>query len=49
MPGLENAYVATAHGVLGVTLAPGTGAALREFIETGVRPAVLTPFGVTPG
>ncbi len=45
VPNLANAYVATAHGMLGVTLAPSTGAALREFIETGVRPAVLAPFG----
>ena len=45
VPDLENAYVATAHGMLGVTLAPGTASALRGFIASGVRPDVLAPFG----
>lgn len=45
VPSTDNAYVATAHGMLGVTLAPATAALLNEFIETGVRPAVLIPFG----
>jgi len=47
VPSLVNAYAATAHGMLGVTLAPSTGAALREYILTGVRPGVLAPFGFT--
>ena len=45
VPGLDNAYVATGHGMLGVTLAPATAAALAGFLGTGVRPGVLEPFG----
>jgi len=44
LPTARNAYVATGHGMLGVTLAPSTAAALREFIESGQRPGVLVPF-----
>ena len=43
--GVGNAYVATGHGMLGVTLAPGTAAALTELMTTGTRPPVLAPFG----
>lgn len=45
VPDLANAYVATGHGMLGVTLAPTTASALGAFIDTGERPAVLAPFG----
>jgi glycine/D-amino acid oxidase-like deaminating enzyme len=45
VPHLDNAFVATAHAMLGVTLAPATASALTDFIVTGVRPAVLAPFG----
>ena len=45
VPGVRNAYVATAHGMLGVTLAPTTASALTRFMTLGVRPAVLEPFG----
>jgi D-amino-acid dehydrogenase len=45
VPDLANAYVATGHGMLGVTLAPSTASALGAFIDTGERPAVLAPFG----
>jgi len=45
VPGTMNAYVATGHGMLGVTLAPSTASALRSFMETGERPGVLVPFG----
>ena len=44
LPHTENAYVATGHGMLGVTLGPATGDALAEFIATGSRPARLAPF-----
>jgi glycine/D-amino acid oxidase-like deaminating enzyme len=44
VPAVDNAYAATGHGMLGVTLAPSTAAALREFIESGQRPGVLAPF-----
>jgi D-amino-acid dehydrogenase len=46
VPGLDNAYVATGHGMLGVTLAPATGAALAELMTTGTPPALLAPFGL---
>jgi D-amino-acid dehydrogenase len=42
---LSNAYVATGHGMLGVTLAPGTAAALTELILRGVAVPALEPFG----
>jgi glycine/D-amino acid oxidase-like deaminating enzyme len=44
IPGHENAFVTTGHGMLGVTLAPASGQALTEFMLTGRRPAVLEPF-----
>jgi D-amino-acid dehydrogenase len=44
VPRHENAYVATGHGMLGVTLAPATAVALTEYVTTGVRPDVLAPF-----
>jgi len=44
LPAVENAYAATGHGMLGVTLAPSTAAALQEFMATGTRPGVLEPF-----
>jgi D-amino-acid dehydrogenase len=34
-PGLENLFVATGHSMLGITLAPATGAAVAELICTG--------------
>jgi D-amino-acid dehydrogenase len=43
VPGVRNAYVATGHGMLGVTLAPGTAAALVQLM-CGAPPEVLTPF-----
>lgn len=45
VPATDNAYVATGHGMLGVTLAPSSAAALAELMTTGSRPAVLEPFG----
>jgi glycine/D-amino acid oxidase-like deaminating enzyme len=44
VPGHENAYVNTGHGMLGVTLAPASAVALRDFMLTGNRPPVLAPF-----
>jgi glycine/D-amino acid oxidase-like deaminating enzyme len=49
VPRLANAYVATAHGMLGVTLAPTTAAALTRFMDSGVRPSELLPFGFARG
>lgn len=44
IPGLGNAWVATGHGMLGVTLGPGTGRALAQAITSGHPPEVLAPF-----
>jgi hypothetical protein len=44
LPGHSNAFVATGHGMLGVTLAPASGHALSEFMVSGRRPPVLAPF-----
>jgi D-amino-acid dehydrogenase len=41
---LENTYLATGHGMQGVTLAPPSGQALAEMIATGRRPELLEPF-----
>jgi D-amino-acid dehydrogenase len=43
-PSLTNAWVATGHGMLGVTLGPATGRALAEAMGTGTLPGVLAPF-----
>ncbi len=44
LPGYRNAYVATGHQMLGMTLAPATGAALAHLI-LGTKPDVdLEPF-----
>ncbi|WP_234048540.1 NAD(P)/FAD-dependent oxidoreductase [Streptomyces liliifuscus] len=44
VPGHENAFAATGHGMLGVTLGPVTGYRLASYIRTGERPAALAPF-----
>jgi D-amino-acid dehydrogenase len=44
IPGLDNAWVATGHGMFGVTLGPGTGRALASAISNGAVPAALAPF-----
>lgn len=44
IPGLTNAWVATGHGMLGVTLGPATGRAVATAMSTGAAPAVLAPF-----
>jgi D-amino-acid dehydrogenase len=44
MPQLANAYLATGHAMQGVSLAPGTGSLLAEYIVDGNRPVVLEPF-----
>ncbi len=45
IPGCDNAFVTTGHGMLGITLAPASGAALAEYMLSGRRPDVLAPFG----
>jgi D-amino-acid dehydrogenase len=44
LPGLSNAYVSTGHGMLGVTLAPGSALALSDLVLHGERRPVLAPF-----
>ncbi|GHE35624.1 NAD(P)/FAD-dependent oxidoreductase [Streptomyces capitiformicae] len=44
VPGCGNGFVATGHGMLGVTLGPVTGYRLAEYVRTGRRPGVLVPF-----
>jgi D-amino-acid dehydrogenase len=44
LPDLDNVYLSTGHGMLGVTLGPATGRALADHLLTGRRPPVLAPF-----
>jgi D-amino-acid dehydrogenase len=44
VPGTANAYVATGHSTLGITLAAVTGAHMAEFVSTGSAPPALRPF-----
>jgi D-amino-acid dehydrogenase len=44
LPAHRNAYIATGHGMLGVTLAPATGRGLVDYMVTGNRPVTLAPF-----
>jgi D-amino-acid dehydrogenase len=41
---LSNAYVSTGHGMLGVTLAPGSAAAMTDLILRGEESPRLAPF-----
>jgi D-amino-acid dehydrogenase len=43
---LDNVYISTGHSMLGITLAPASGIAMAEFIQTGRRPQILRPFSV---
>jgi D-amino-acid dehydrogenase len=45
LPGTDNAYVSSGHGMLGLTLAPGTAHALAARILGGALPPRLLPFG----
>jgi D-amino-acid dehydrogenase len=47
LPHHDNAFLATGHGMLGVTLGPASGKAIADYIATGHRPPVLTPFQFT--
>jgi D-amino-acid dehydrogenase len=46
VPDLEHLYVATGHGMLGVTLGPATGAAMVPLVLENRIPSVLEPFRV---
>ncbi len=44
VPGYDNLFVATGHGVLGITLAPATARAISGLIREGKADPVLQPF-----
>lgn len=44
LPGFRNVAVASGHAMLGVTLAPATGAAIAELLTSGRPPDVIRPF-----
>lgn len=44
LPRLSNAFVATGHGMMGVTLAPGTARVMTDLIVEGRESPVLQPF-----
>ena len=44
VPGFQNAYLATGHSTLGITLAAVTGAHIASFVSKGTAPAELGPF-----
>lgn len=44
LPGSTNAFVTTGHGMMGVTLAPGSAQAMTHLILTGHTPSELLPF-----
>lgn len=44
VPGISNAYLATGHSTLGITLAAVTGVHMAEYIRTGKSPASVAPF-----
>jgi D-amino-acid dehydrogenase len=46
VPGLAGLYVATGHGMLGVTLAPSTGASLAPAVLEDRTPPELSPFAL---
>jgi D-amino-acid dehydrogenase len=44
MPGYDNVFIATGHGMLGMTLAPSTGLVMAQLLRTGVSEFDLFPF-----
>jgi len=42
--GWANLTLASGHAMLGVTLAPATGEAVAELLETGRAPSIIAPF-----
>ena len=44
LPGQDNLFLTTGHGMLGITLAPASGRALTDYVVEGRRPGVLEPF-----
>jgi D-amino-acid dehydrogenase len=46
VPGHERVFLATGHGRMGITLAPGTGRLLADVVLDGASPPELEPFSV---
>lgn len=44
LPGTDNGWVATGHGMLGLTMGPATGRAVAEAIHAGSSPELLRSF-----
>ncbi|MBV9581834.1 MAG: FAD-binding oxidoreductase [Chloroflexi bacterium] len=44
LPGLSNAWLTTGHYKTGILMAPATGQALADWINTGAAPADMAPF-----
>jgi D-amino-acid dehydrogenase len=44
VPGWSNAFVATGHSMLGMTLGPSSGEAMADLISSGVAPETIKPF-----
>jgi D-amino-acid dehydrogenase len=44
VPGWSNAFVATGHSMLGMTLGPSSGDAMADLISSGVAPETIEPF-----
>ncbi len=44
LPRLENAFVASGHAMMGVTLAPGTARVMAELIREGRESPIFAPF-----
>jgi D-amino-acid dehydrogenase len=44
LPGYSNVFVATGHGMLGITLAPSTATVMAQLLRAGDPGIDLTPF-----
>jgi len=44
LPGSRNTYVSSGHGMLGITLAPGSALALTDLLLRGRQRSELAPF-----
>jgi len=44
LPGYENVFIATGHGMLGITLAPSTALVMTQLLQTGISDIDLSPF-----
>ena len=44
VPGSDNTWIAAGHAMLGVTLAPATGAVMADLMTTGTSDVDMKPF-----